>query len=77
MERNYLNELEAENAPKSGIKSPQKVSKPGEYRGYSEILYPETVRNSQYIPGYEGTKLAIDIYRPAKNGQADNRRGLR
>ncbi len=50
-------------------KLPEKVSKPGHYNGYSEQLYQEIIRSSQYVPGYNGTKLAVDIYRPAQNGQ--------
>src|SRR5678809_638605 len=46
------------------------VSKPGEYSGFSEPLYTEWVRSSQYIPMRDGVKLAIDIYRPAVNGKA-------
>ncbi len=46
------------------------VSKPGEYNGYSSILYSETVRTSQYVAARDGTKLAVDILRPAQNGLA-------
>jgi predicted acyl esterase len=67
MERNYLTNPAIE----SETRLLQKVSKPGEYYGYSEMLYQEIIRSSQYIPGFDGTKLAIDIYRPAKNGQLD------
>jgi uncharacterized protein len=51
----------------------EKISKPGEYSGYSQEIYSECVCNSQYIPGYTGTKLAADIYRPAVAGKADDR----
>ena len=47
----------------------EKVSKPGVYSGYSEPIYAEVVRSSQYVTSFDGTKLAIDIYRPATNGQ--------
>jgi uncharacterized protein len=47
----------------------KKVSRPGEYRGYSEKIYTEVVRASQYIY-IRGNNLAIDIYRPAKDGVA-------
>ena len=46
------------------------VSKPGEYSGYSEPIYTEWVRNSQYVEVRDGTKLAVDIYRPAIDGVA-------
>ena len=49
---------------------PNKVSRPGQYSGYSEVLYSEIVRNSQYVPGLDGSKLAVDIYRPGEHGQA-------
>jgi predicted acyl esterase len=47
----------------------KKVSKPGVYSGYSNQIYPEVVRSSRYIQ-IRGNNLAIDIYRPAKNGMA-------
>jgi len=43
------------------------VSRPGTYSGYSPEIYTEVVRSSRYI-NIRGTNLAIDIYRPAKNG---------
>lgn len=46
-----------------------KVSRPGEYSGYSEPLYEDWVRSSLYVPVRDGTRLAVDIYRPAVNGQ--------
>jgi putative CocE/NonD family hydrolase len=46
------------------------ISRPGEYSGYSEVLYDEWVRNSQYVEVRDGTKLAVDIYRPAADGVA-------
>jgi len=48
----------------------QKVSQPGVYRGYSQVLYSEWVRTSQYIEMRDRTKLALDIFRPARNGEA-------
>jgi uncharacterized protein len=50
----------------------KKVSRPGQYSGYSEMLYAEIVRTSQYVPGFDGTRLAVDIYHPAEKGQAVN-----
>ncbi|MBN1848094.1 MAG: CocE/NonD family hydrolase [Deltaproteobacteria bacterium] len=46
------------------------ISRPGEYSGYSEVLYDEWVRSSQYVEAQDGTKLAVDIYRPAVDGVA-------
>jgi predicted acyl esterase len=48
------------------------VSRPGEYSGYSSTLYSETVRTSQYVAARDGTKLAVDVLRPAKGGIAVN-----
>jgi uncharacterized protein len=47
----------------------QKVSSPGRYQGYSMPVYSEWVRFSQYVPARDGTKLAIDIYRPSVDGK--------
>jgi len=44
-----------------------KVSKPGQYSGYSKDIYSGMVRISKYIY-IRGVNLAIDIYHPAKNG---------
>lgn len=47
----------------------EKVSKPGVYSGYSTVLYDGDIRFSQYVTVRDGTKLAVDIYRPTLNGQ--------
>lgn len=44
-----------------------RVSKLGQYRGYSQPIYSEWVRTSEYVAVRDGTKLAVDIFRPAKN----------
>jgi putative CocE/NonD family hydrolase len=44
----------------------EKVSKFGEYKGYSEEIYDSSVRTSQYLTMRDGIKIAIDIVRPAK-----------
>ncbi|MGW0460824.1 CocE/NonD family hydrolase [Streptomyces tendae] len=46
-----------------------RVSRPGEYAGYSPVLYDEWVRTSQYLPARDGTRLAVDLYRPAVDGK--------
>lgn len=46
----------------------ERISKPGKYEGYSESIYEEWTRISQYVTVRDGTKLAVDIYRPTKNG---------
>ena len=48
---------------------PTRVSSFGAYSGYSEATYDGYQRTSQYITARDGTKLAVDIFRPTKNGQ--------
>ena len=40
----------------------------GVYQGYSEQAYDSYVRESQYVPVRDGTRLAVDLYFPANNG---------
>ena len=41
------------------------VSKPGEYTGYSDAIYADEYETtSQYVQVDDGTKLAMDLYRP-------------
>jgi putative CocE/NonD family hydrolase len=47
----------------------ERVSKFGEYKGYSEDVYDSWVRTSQYLTMRDGIKIAIDIIRPAMNGE--------
>jgi len=46
-----------------------KISEPGKYKGYSEPIYDEWMRQSLYIPVRDGTRLAADIHRPAIEGR--------
>jgi putative CocE/NonD family hydrolase len=50
----------------------KKVSKLGEYHGYSEEVYNGYKRISQYITVSDETKLAADILLPSINGQVAN-----
>jgi len=43
------------------------VSQLGQYSGFSEPIYNRWVRTSQYVSVRDGTKLAVDIFRPAKS----------
>jgi hypothetical protein len=52
----------------AAAQSPDRVSRFGEYQGYSEPLYDDWVRFSQYVPVRDGTRLAVDIFRPAIDG---------
>lgn len=45
-----------------------KVSAPNKYSGWSEREYDGHQRSSFYIPMRDGTKLAVDLYRPTKIG---------
>ncbi|HMI92949.1 MAG TPA: hypothetical protein VK509_16350, partial [Polyangiales bacterium] len=46
-----------------------KVSSPGKYQGYGEALYDGNERSSLYVPVRDGTRLAVDVFRPTKDGQ--------
>lgn len=50
--------------------APARISKPGQYAGYSTPSYDGVQRTSFYIPMRDGVKLAADLYRPTKNGVA-------
>ena len=47
-----------------------KESRPGVYHGYSEARYDGWVKSSQYVTVKDGTRFAVDIFRPAQNGVA-------
>ncbi len=44
----------------------EKVSRFGEYHGYSEIIYDGTQRTSDYLTLSDGTRLAYDLFLPVK-----------
>lgn len=46
-----------------------RTSRFGQYEGYSEPVYDEWVRTSQYLEMSDGVKLAMDIIRPANKGR--------
>ena len=46
-----------------------RVSKPGDYRGYSPVLYDGYQRSSRYLAMRDGTRIAIDIFRPTLRGK--------
>ena len=54
----------------------EKVSKPGEYKGYSDAVYSDSKMTSQYVEMRDGTKLAIDIIRPAQDGNVMDARAI-
>jgi putative CocE/NonD family hydrolase len=45
-----------------------RASKFGKYVGYSQPIHDEWIRTSHYLEMSDGVKLAMDIIRPAKNG---------
>jgi hypothetical protein len=50
-------------------KNENKISAFGQYEGYSTVTYPQYTRSSIYVPVRDGTKIALDIYRPTVNGK--------
>src|SRR6187455_3264344 len=47
----------------------QKVSRPGDYRGYSSAHYDGHELTSRYVQVRDGTRIAVDIFRPANAGR--------
>lgn len=56
--------------PAGGAEEPRE-SAPGRYRGYSPALYDDVQRSSVHVPAADGTRLAIDIYRPMRDGRVE------
>jgi predicted acyl esterase len=46
-----------------------RVSKPGVYRGYSEARFDGHELTSRYVTVRDGTRLAIDLFRPTQSGK--------
>jgi putative CocE/NonD family hydrolase len=46
----------------------EKVSRPGEYKGYAQPVYDGWRLTSVYVPTRDGTKLAVDVIRPTQAG---------
>lgn len=51
------------------MNSTERVSRLGEYDGYSGAIYNGWVRDSRHISVRDSTRLAIDIIRPAQDGR--------
>jgi putative CocE/NonD family hydrolase len=49
------------------MKKDAKVSRPGVYQGYSREIYEHVVCTSRYL-SIRGINIAVDIYRPSKDG---------
>jgi putative CocE/NonD family hydrolase len=46
-----------------------RISRFGEYRGYSQPVYDGWKRSSFYIPARDGTRLAVDLFLPTREGR--------
>ncbi|GAB1257485.1 CocE/NonD family hydrolase [Aurantivibrio plasticivorans] len=61
--------VQPENKSGAAALDEKKISKPSAYRGYSDIKYDGYDLQSQYIEMRDGTKIAVDLYRPTLNGE--------
>lgn len=51
----------------------ERVSRPGLYSGYSAPIYDGAKRFSQYVAMRDGTRIAVDYYRPVKDGAVEEK----
>ena len=58
--------LACDGGPESSMA--ERVSEFGRYEGYSEARFDSWVRTSEYVTVRDGTRLAVDIVRPAVGG---------
>lgn len=61
--------VEAAMSDASADSSVERISRPSEYAGYSAPRFDGHERSSFYVEVRDGTKLAVDLYRPTTNGQ--------
>jgi uncharacterized protein len=61
------------NGPSPSDLSTNRISRVGEYSGYSLPAYDSWVRESRYIEARDGTRLAVDVYRPTKDGVLEDK----
>ncbi len=47
----------------------ERVSRFGEYSGYSDMIYDGYTRLSQYIEMRDGVRIAVDLFRPTLDGE--------
>lgn len=47
----------------------EKISRPGAYSGYSPAKFDGVERTSFYVPMRDGTRLAVDLFRPTAGGK--------
>jgi putative CocE/NonD family hydrolase len=69
-EANQAAAVEPTAAPSEAVAEPGKVSKFGEYEGFSEEKFTEWVNTSRYVQMRDGVKLAVDVTFPAVDGKA-------
>ena len=50
------------------VQAQSRVSRPNEYAGYGARAYDGHQRSSFYVAMRDGTRLAVDLYRPTKGG---------
>lgn len=51
-----------------------RISAPGHYAGYAQASYDGYQRSSFYVPARDGTRLAVDLFRPTRAGQLSSER---
>ena len=56
-------------ATMSAAAASDKVSRPGEYRGYTAAAFDGHELTSQYVKVRDGTRLAVDVFRPTQAGK--------
>lgn len=56
------------------IAAQDRISRPGEYAGYSTPQYDGWTRSSRYLTMRDGIRLAVDIFRPIKAGAVHTER---
>ncbi len=61
-------------APAALARGAPRISEPGYYSGYAPVLYDGYVRSSFYVPVRDGTRLAVDLFRPTLHGVLAKRR---
>ena len=50
-----------------------RVSRFGEYAGFSEPTHDGWVRSAQYVQVRDGTRLAVDVFRPTREGAVETK----
>ena len=56
-------------APVAHSQSPTRISEFGRYEGWAAPRYSAWIRTAEYVTVRDGTRLAVDVIRPAVNGR--------